>query len=251
MVCVELSRGTAYGICLSQLALALGVVLYCPTVKVETYTVRVPHSNLTLAQQLLQGPDANGFLSVITWLMPLPFMVCSGLVALYSTTTMGLHEQGNMGYDYSNEVMDTMVMWDMIFWTYTALVHLLVFTLVSSPGDIFAVLLAATLATYFLKRACAPRHQQVNITQENMNILGYFAGWGVCFYGVPTSNTDRVTIVCLLLVLDYFLGVGHTWDRQATLETISNCRLFYICTCSGCMSLLYYVWGETSMRFHE
>ena len=76
MVCVELSRGTAYGVCLSQFALALGVVLYCPTVKVETYTVRVPHSNLTLAQQLLQArqPHLEGAVEQdrqVGWMHPM------------------------------------------------------------------------------------------------------------------------------------------------------------------------------------
>ena len=232
--------------CLSQLALALGVVIYCPTVKVETYVVRVFESNVTLTE-LLKTSNSN-LLYVTTWLMPLPFMLCSVLVALYSTTTMGLHEHGEMAYDYSNDVMDGMAMWDMIFWTYTALVHLFVFIILNTPGDIFAVLLADCLCVYFLKRACAPRHQQVNITQENMNILGYSLGMFLCLRGVPVLYTDRLSILGILLVLDYFLGVGHTWDRQATLETISNCRLFYICANSVCMSILYYLWRDSSMH---
>ena len=35
MACVELSRGTAYGLALSQMALTVGSVLFFPAVKVQ------------------------------------------------------------------------------------------------------------------------------------------------------------------------------------------------------------------------
>jgi hypothetical protein len=43
----------------------------------------------------------------------------------------------------------------------------------------------------------------------------------------------------LVVVVDYFLGVGHTYDRQATIDTVSNCRLFYICAGTLGLALLY------------
>jgi hypothetical protein len=45
--------------------------------------------------------------------------------------------------------------------------------------------------------------------------------------------------VMLVVVLDYFLGVGHTYDRQATIDTVANCRLFYICACSLAIACFY------------
>jgi uncharacterized membrane protein len=45
-----------------------------------------------------------------------------------------------------------------------------------------------------------------------------------------------------VVVLDYFLGVGHTWDRQATIETVTNCRLFYVCCVSFGVAALYAAW---------
>jgi hypothetical protein len=77
------------------------------------------------------------------------------------------------------------------------------------------------------------------MTQENLNILGYFLGVMQVGYQIPPAGQGHaVTVVMCMVVLDYFLGVGHTWDRQATIDTVTNCRLFYVlCTATGLAGL--------------
>ena len=58
-------------------------------------------------------------------------------------------------------------------------------------------------------------------------------------YQIPDGQTNGGTVVMLMVVLDYFLGVGHMYDRQATIETIANCRLFYVCTVSLSLAFFY------------
>ena len=53
-----------------------------------------------------------------------------------------------------------------------------------------------------------------------------------------------MSVLTLMVVLDYFMGVGHTYDRQATIDTVSNCRLFYICAGTVGTALLYAVSGS-------
>ena len=61
---------------------------------------------------------------------------------------------------------------------------------------------------------------------------------------IHDANTNRLGVLFCMLMLDYFLGVGHTWDRNATLGTITNCRLFYVCAASLCMIGLYSMFWE-------
>ena len=79
--------------------------------------------------------------------------------------------------------------------------------------------------------------------QENLNILGYSLGVLVAAYSAQPGSA-RLTALFVAVVLDYFLGVGHTWDRQATLDTITNCRMFYVCATSMCMAALYGAWED-------
>ena len=97
--------------------------------------------------------------------------------------------------------------------------------------------------TYFLCRACYPKSQQINLTQENLNILGY--GVGVLQAGLQLTGTraNGMSALMVMVVLDYFMGVGHTYDRQATIDTVSNCRLFYVCAGTVGTALLYAMSG--------
>jgi hypothetical protein len=65
-------------------------------------------------------------------------------------------------------------------------------------------------------------------------------------YQLTDTRGNGATIIMLLVVLDYFLGVGHTYDRQATLDTVANCRLFYVCVASVSLACLYALCDEGS-----
>ena len=45
-----------------------------------------------------------------------------------------------------------------------------------------------------------------------------------------------------MVMLDFLMGVGHTWENRASLDTVTNSRLFYACACSLGLCGLYAVW---------
>ena len=56
-------------------------------------------------------------------------------------------------------------LWDMLFWAFCALAHLVLVLIVTTPGDAFATALTGLLLAYFLQRACCPKSSQINLTQ--------------------------------------------------------------------------------------
>ena len=138
------------------------------------------------------------------------------------------------GIDFSADAVDQAGVWDLIFWCHCLCVHCIVAAIITSPSNVYGLVSATSFMVYFLYRVCAPKSGGTSMTQENLNILGYFLGVMQVGYQIPPGGqTHSVTAVMCMVVLDYFLGVGHTWDRQATIDTVTNCRLFYVI----CMSI--------------
>lgn len=239
---MDLSRGTAYGVCLSQCALTLAVILFCPRVDVDVYIVQ-GHINTT-TRGLAVNPS-NDFKGLRVF-MAMPLMLSSMMAAFFSTVTYRAYEQGFADHDFQQDVMNEVGLWDLMFWVYCALAHAIVIFIISDPVDIFGALSATSFMVYFLYRACAPKGQNLNLTQENVNILFYCLGVSQMAYQLTDTRGNGATVVMLVVVLDYFLGVGHTYDRLATLDTIANCRLFYVCVASISLACLYALCNEGS-----
>jgi hypothetical protein len=233
---MEVTRGTAYGLAMSQLLLTLGAVLFFPAPVVELLWPApvLNGTRLAAAGPLLDGRASGLYLA-------LPLLVSSGLVVLYSTTTLGLSEQGALGADYTQDALDQAGMWDALFWAYALCSHLLLGAALLTPVDAYALALSVCLQLYFLRRGCAPRGRELSLTHENLSMLGYFLGVALAAYCVPESPVagPRLTCLFVLLIMDYFAALGHTWDREATLDTITNCRLFYVCASSMGLAALY------------
>lgn len=232
---MEASRGTAYGLGLSQCAITLGVVLFSPAVEVDVF---VPHgsvdANRTSVRLSSTGARVN---------MGMPVCAASLLAAVFATVAYKADEHSLSGQDFQPDVIEQMGMWDALFWAYCLAAHGVAVLLVCDPVDAFGGVSATAFMVYFLFRACYPKGQNVNLTQENLNILGY--GLGVLQVVVQLTSTrgNGMTAVMLLVVLDYFMGIGHTYDRQATIGTVSNCRLFYVCAGTVGTALLYAMSG--------
>jgi hypothetical protein len=146
---------------------------------------------------------------------------------------------------YTYETLVETGFWDLMFWTFCALAHALVLLVALSPSDVYAVSLAGLLIIYFLCRACQPRQGHgLSVTQENTNILGFFAGLLIAFYSIPDSHSGRPAALAVMTLLDYILGVGHTWDAMPPMDTVTNCRLFWTCSVSFCMAGLYGAWHD-------
>jgi hypothetical protein len=237
---LQISRGSAFAICLSQVAVTLAVIAYYPPVHVQLFTCHPRVANGTITVPESQLAVSNLSLSI-------PFLALSCLAVLFSTTTAGLLERGPLQQDnqYSFEVLHEAGLWDSIFWAFCAGAHATVITVVMSPADVYSVGLSSLLVIYFLMRLCAPRFsQQLSMTQENFNLLGLFAGLLVAGYNIPDSHSGRGAALMVMCLLDYMLGVGHTWDAAPGMDTITNCRLFWVCSTSLCLAGLYGAWHD-------
>jgi hypothetical protein len=165
------------------------------------------------------------------------------LAAVFAVVTYKAHEQSLTSQDFQPDVLEQMGMWDLLFWTYSLLAHGIVTLIVCDPANIFGALSCTVFMGHFLFRACYPKSQNVNLTQENLNILGYGLGLLQLAYQVTGTRPNGPSVVMVVVVVDYFLGIGHTYDRQAIMETVCNCRLFYICAGTVGTAVLYALSG--------
>ena len=203
---IEISRGTAYGFGLSQVAITLGFLLYFPAIHIKSYTVIASVINNTLSTT----PNET------TINLGVPIMVMSIIAAIFSTSTYQLNEQGIGTQDYQSDVMDQIGFWDLLFWVYCMIGHFICIAILINPGVIFGCISSTCFMVYFLYRSCAPKPQNINLTQENLNLLGYGMGILQVAYQIQVNSSNRLLTLGLIVMLDYFLGIGHTWDKQAT-----------------------------------
>jgi exosortase/archaeosortase len=227
----------------SQVAVTLGIVLFFHPVDVDVYLVR-NHINLTTAGLSLD-PAKDTEASKLFVAMPL--LLSSILGACFASMTYQGYESGMAGQDYTPDSLEGIGMWNLAFWLYCFLAHGIVVLIVDDPVDAFGAVSATSFMVYFLYRACYPKPgHSINLTQENLNILGYALGVMQMAYQLTDTRRNGGYVIMMVLVLDYFLGLGHTYDRQATIDTIANCRLFYVCAASLSLSLLYALSGGRS-----
>ena len=226
-------------ICMAQGLLVLSVILYYPPVTLELFLARPQVLNGTLQ-------SSEEHVAVFRATMAFPFLALSCLAALFSTTTASLVQKGVLTQDnhYHFELMVELAPWDLLFWLFCIFVHGIAISILMSPADLYAVILSSILTIYFLGRLCAPTTCQINMTQGNINLMGFCSGLLIAAYNIPDDHMGRPATLVLILFLDYMLGVGHAWDMPPTMDTVANCRLFYVC--STCMSLcgLYGAWHD-------
>ncbi len=236
---MEVTKGTAYGVGLSQCAITLGAVLFFPPVDVDVYVLDGHINATTRGLALDPARDAKG----LRVFLALPLLMASALGAAFATMTYRVQSEFG-SQDYDPEVLGQTGLWQLGFWVYALLAHVLALLLVSDPVAAFGAVSAPAFMVYFLYRACAPKGRELHLTQENLNILGYFLGVLQLGYQLTDARPNGATVVMLVVVLDYFLGLGHTYDRDASIETVANCRLFYVCTASLGLACLYALSGE-------
>jgi hypothetical protein len=153
-------------------------------------------------------------------------------------------EYGQISIDYTYEFVQQNSMWNMLFWLYVYGAHILTFGIILGVCDVYLLGFSTFIIQYCLYQACLPRQtQDVNITRENMYLLGYASGIFLVAY-----NAQNNALLVWVILIDYALGVGHAWDKQATVDTIVNCRLFYAC-CQSLLLCVFYTWEPVLGRF--
>ena len=238
-------RGGVYALGVIQLAVVgLMLVLYQPaTVQVFVYVPCVANGTLT---------HACGDTRASRLMLALPTLAVSAAAAAFVSNTYGLHEAGLISDDvaFGPDALGQTGLWNALFWFVVTGAHCIVLAAACSPVDFFAWALAAYLCVSFLAKLCAgqvfdaegPVSSGVSIA--NANVLGYMAGAGVAVYNVPGDYSNRFILIFVMLVLDYFLGIGHVWERTPSVETVANCRLFWACLAGLCLAALYGAWRE-------
>jgi len=143
---------------------------------------------------------------------------------------------------HSNPFNKQANIWDMLFWFFFLLSHSFTVLLLTTPVDTFAAILSVIFMAHFAHLGCAPRPVHINITRDNFNLLGYALGFGLMAYSISKMGTAHLVCMFCMASLDYGLALGHTYDRQATLDTVTNCRLFYACVVTLGLCGVYAFW---------
>jgi hypothetical protein len=239
------TKGGVYALGALQLA-ALGlVILAYPPASVQVFAYVPCVSNGTLTH-------ACGDTKSVRILLAMPCLAVSAAGAAFVSNTFSLHEAGLITDDspFGPEALGQTGLWNALFWFLVSGAHAIVFASACSPVDVFAWALATYLTVSFLAKLCTPpefSHDGPSagaVTLANVNVLGYMAGVLVAFYNVPGQYTNRFVIIFLTVVLDYFLGIGHVWERAPSVETVANCRLFWACSAGLCLGALYGAWKD-------
>jgi hypothetical protein len=238
-------KGTVYTLGVAQLVVVgLAVILYPPaSVQVFVYVPCVTNGTLT---------HACGETRPVRLLLTMPVLIVSAACAAFVSNTFQLQDLGLVRDDvaFGPEALGQTGLWNALFWFIVAGAHAAVVAAACSPVDLFAWALASYLCVSFLARLCSgpdvgPEGPSAGgVTIANANALGYMLGVGVALYNVPPDYSNRFILIIFTVVLDYFMGVGHMWEREPDMQTIANCRLFWTCSAGFGLAALYGAWRE-------
>jgi hypothetical protein len=235
---------------ISQWLIMLAVVSFYPNVQVQVYSY-VPHLVNATVVDITDTSVSCGEARVATLSMVMPCLVLAAFVTLFVTSSKSLHEENAWEQAYSVDNMRQLGLWDTVFWCLVAVQHAVAFAMVASPVNLFALVCAVYFCTLFLYHLCAPLSANTEYmpahyahAAANVNMLGYALGVGIVCYVAPPTKSNRVLFLFLVVMLDYLLGIGHTWDRSIYMETVANCRLCYVCGSILITAGMYGAWNS-------
>jgi hypothetical protein len=163
------------------------------------------------------------------------------------SSSLSLQENCGCSEDqtFDAEFLQNALIWDTVFWLFLFMLHVVLVVAMSTPVDFYVLLSSVFLQIHFLTRLLQPvDHEHKSIAHNNSNILGVAVGALIAFVNIPVESNGRYIIVFMLIFLDYFLIVGHTWDACTRVGTVFNCRLAYICVAPICMITIYVIWQD-------
>ena len=226
-----------YGLGMSQVVVTMFILIYYPMVHSEIFVYYPAVVNGTFAKE-------SGVIHSVDLPLVMPIALTSVLVALFVTQTIKYTRDGRLGHtmSYCHESISDTGFWNLMFWLIVFSVHGMCVTLLCSPVDCFTAVLSVFFMVFFLACICVPPNEDQGSPLGNVGVLGYCAGLFVALFSVPTQVQGRFTAFMLLGILDYFVVVGHTWDRAPTMDTVANCRLFWACSAIVAVGVLYATW---------
>ena len=137
-----------------QFVFACAMTLFYPTVQSMWY-VYTP----TLFNSMLSG---KGRKHGLTMKLGLPCLFTSRLVVGLTSVTNQAVQSGTISESssYNPEALSEAGPWNVIFWFIVFIIHGIVFTATSSPGDFFGLALCTCCGVYCLQVICSPSHEQ-------------------------------------------------------------------------------------------
>ena len=131
--------------------------------------------------------------------------------------------------------------WELIFWSYVLLVHVVLVVSLTSPVDIFDTTVVVLFSFLCLMYLCRPRGDPSNdhaLDNRTFNSGGMLQAavlstllvctW-VTFTSIPHMyEQDRAWLFAVLLVLDGLLLLVHMYDSMPTMYTIVMGRLTFV-----------------------
>jgi hypothetical protein len=221
--CVDVSRATAYGLCMSQIFFTVACILYSPKKEIILYTLKSPSntSDVSVHEMPIHVQGLFGIMSLLAF--------------FFSMQTMNSDEQSYAHVDFNKDFINQNILWDILFWVYSIGSHVLLVGIILSICDVYLLLCSIFIIQYSLYNICQPKEETQNMTKDNTFLLAYVIAIWLILY-----NADRQELILCMIVMDYCLGMGHTWDRQVAVNTVINCRLTYIC-CQSLVLCVYYL----------
>lgn len=191
--------------------------------EIIVYTLMAPNNTTNL--HVHEYPvHVQGLLSIL-----------SVLAFFFAIQTMSSTEHEMLAtMDYSLENMEKNMLWDAIFWIYVFGSHLLTIGITLNICDVYLLIFSVLTLHYCLYKGCLPKQEVMNLTKQNLYFLGYIAALTLAY-----NNSQQPALLLWIVIFDYIMAVGHTWDTNISMDTIINCRLFYIC-CQSLLLCVYY-----------
>ena len=233
-----------------QLVVSGVVLLWYPAVHAELYVYTPSMVNHTLSGA---GVESSTSVSLV-----LPCLVTSVTIAAFTSVTARAVQSGTISESsqYSPEGVGEAGPWNVMFWFMLCITHAVVFAATTAPGDAFAFALCVCVCVHALRTICDMATAREGMQgyaaamAANFGFMEYAVGMAVAIHQVPARYPNRYLVLFVLGAFDYFLCVGHTWDRAPTMQTIANCRLFYACGTGLALVALYGAWHDPLLLAH-
>lgn len=221
-----------YAFGMFQFVVLCGVLMSYPPVVSVLFTV--------IPSDKFNGTNTENTVRIYVADMFLPSLLISlGVVVFVSITLRMASESSMESLSYTEENLVSAGHWNALFWMIVSGVHLVFVAAVCSPVDFFACLVASYTMVRALFVICRPLGDDPSMMQVNTSLVGFAIGIAVALYCVPTRYQARYADFFLLGILDYVLVVGHTWDRNTSIQTVANCRLCWVLSSSLSLAALH------------
>ena len=228
----DMALALGLGFSVSQAPILLLMMLYLPEPTAIVYNVKPVNGTL------------EAFHGTPTPMSPW-YLSCSLVVTLFAFVNHQLREQGMLDniQQYDHENIASAGLWNSMTWVAYTLLHLVLVLVVTSPVNVYCLVLVVLLYLYSVGSLVSPRTTQRSGMDTVWTIMYFYAAFTV-FQEMPVRHGLRLASLVLVTAMDLLLVLGHTYDATPTMLCAGNCRLLWTSCAGGVLLLLYYGQGS-------